>query len=214
MQVLINHSPLFTILALMAYSLDKAQILIVDDMHPMLSLTRSMLKAFGFKHIFVASNGQEAFDIVCKEDPDLIITDWIMEPMDGLELTRMIRRDRRAPNPYVPILLMTGFSAKNRVENARDAGATEFLVKPFSAMDLYKRVHQIIENPRQFVEVDEFFGPDRRRTKGRGFEGHRKRHDDPKDDIPLQDSDAQAGQDILKKLKEEARNIPKKDRER
>ncbi len=186
----------------MPYTLDKAKILIVDDMKPMLGLTKNILTIFGFKDIYTSHDATEAFDLVYKHDPDLIITDWIMEPMDGLEFTRRIRRDPRAPNPYVPIIMMTGFSSRLRVEGARDAGITEFLVKPFSSRDLYARVVQIIERPRQFVDTGAFFGPDRRRKDDSKYEGQRRREMDsqkPTDDKKISD--------ILKKLREEAKSI-------
>lgn len=159
----------------MAYKLENASILIVDDMSPMLQLVEAVLKSFGFDNIRTTSNGKNAFDLICRHDPDLIITDWVMEPMDGLELTRLVRKSPMAPNPYVPILIMTGFSARARVEAARDQGMTEFLVKPFTARDLYARVEQIIERPRQFVEADEFFGPDRRRRSDDRYGGPERR---------------------------------------
>ena len=185
----------------MAYKLEKVKILIVDDMQPMLDLTKSVLKIFGFKLVFTAPNAEEAFEIVCKEDPDLIITDWMMSPVDGLEFAKQVRRDPLSPNPYVPVLMMTGFSARFRVENARDAGITEFMVKPFSARDLYKRVVQIVERPRQFVEAGEFFGPDRRRKSDENYEGPRRRERDKLGEEKGENAD------ILKKLQQEARNV-------
>ena len=145
----------------MTYTFEKSKILIVDDMKPLLDLTKSILNIFGFHTIFTAEDTDEAFKILCKEDPDLVLTDWIIEPIDGLEFTEKIRRNPMSPNPYVPVLMMTGFSSKLRVENARDMGITEFIAKPFSAKDLYTRIVQIIEKPRQFVDTGTFFGPDR-----------------------------------------------------
>jgi PleD family two-component response regulator len=189
----------------MPYTLDKVKILLVDDMAPMLGLMYSILMSVGFKQVFRATNGEEAFDIVCKNDPDLIITDWMMNPMDGLEFTKKVRRHPASPNPYVPILMMTGFSSRPRVEGARDSGITEFLVKPFKAKDLCARITQIIEKPRQFVEAENFFGPDRRRRLEEGYVGARKRDDDPVEPPPGSDDSAQ--KDILKKLREEAKKI-------
>jgi len=189
----------------MAYTLEKAKLLVVDDMKPMLSLTASVLKIFGFKEVYTAENGEQAFDIVCKKDPDLIITDWIMDPMDGLELTQMIRKSPISPNPYVPVLMMTGFSSRLRVEKARDMGITEFLVKPFSSRDLYTRISQIIEKPRQFVDAGTFFGPDRRRRSDDDYEGPKRRGND-KMESGQQDSNAS---DILKKLQSEAKDLGK-----
>ncbi|MCK5284080.1 MAG: response regulator [Alphaproteobacteria bacterium] len=193
----------------MSYTLNKAKILIVDDMKPMLALTQSVLKIFGFKNVFVAGGGEEAFEIVCKEDPDIVITDWMMSPMDGLELASVIRRNPAAPNPYVPIIMMTGFSSRLRVENARDKGITEFLVKPFSSQDLYKRVVQIIERPRQFVDSGTFFGPDRRRKASADYKGPRRRGKEEKEEennTPKTEEQKRAA-NILKKLHEETKNI-------
>lgn len=193
----------------MTYNLKKARILLVDDMKPMLSLTKSVLSIFGFDEIYTAENGEEAFDLVCKHDPDLVITDWIMEPIDGLELTKMIRRNPLAPNPYVPVLMITGFSSRLRVEQARDQGITEFLVKPFSSRDLYARVVQIVERPRQFVDAGHFFGPDRRRRKTNDYEGPRRRDDDMQKDRNISSRERKRTEDILKKLREETKSVSK-----
>ena len=102
----------------------------------------------------------------------------MMHPTDGITLTKKLRNEPSSPNQYIPIILMTGFSEKKRVVQARDAGVTEFLVKPFTARDLYKRLAQIIERPRQFVRSEEFFGPDRRRKVDPVFNGPFKRESD------------------------------------
>lgn len=159
----------------MAYKFDKASVLIVDDMPPLLALTKSLLEIFGFKAIYTADNADKAFEIFCRERPDLVICDWQIEPYDGIELTMKIRKDPLSPNPYVPIILMTGYSATMRVRQARDIGVTEFLSKPFTAKDLYARIQHIIERPRQFVDARDFFGPDRRRRKIKDYEGPRRR---------------------------------------
>ncbi len=70
---------------------------------------------------------------------------------------------------------MTGFSERRRVFQARDSGVTEFLVKPFNARDLYRRISQIIERPRQFVRSEDFFGPDRRRKSLEEYQGAERR---------------------------------------
>lgn len=188
----------------MAYTLENARILIVDDMNPMLKLTQSVLGVFGFKDIIIAENGKEGFEKACAKEPDLIITDWMMPGMDGLEFTKKIRTHPTSPNPYVPIIMMTGFSSRLRVENARDIGITEFLVKPFTSHDLYARVRKIIEQPRQFVDAESFFGPDRRRRKDEDYEGPRRRD---VDSGPLTTSADQQKRtsDILKKLRQETK---------
>ena len=129
----------------------------------MTQITCALLKGFGVKEITVATDSERAFDRFREEKHDLVLIDWLIRPMDGIKLTEKIRMDGQSPNPFVPIIIMTGFSAKERVIKARDKGVTEFLVKPFTANDLYKRIDHVIMKPRQFVKSPDFFGPDRRR---------------------------------------------------
>ena len=79
--------------------------------------------------------------------------------MDGFELARRIRRDEDSPNPYVPIILCTGYTELGLVIAARDAGVNEVLAKPITANTLYNRIRTIIEEPRQFVQLDSFLRP-------------------------------------------------------
>ncbi len=162
----------------MAYQMHKISVLIVEDNLPMLEITKSLLLTFGIGHVITAQNGEIGFKRYCELNPDIVIADWMMKPVDGISLTRIIRNDPKSPNPYVPIILMTGFSEKRRVFQARDAGVTEFLVKPFNARDLYKRLIQVIERPRQFVKATDFFGPDRRRRSRGPYEGPMRRDTD------------------------------------
>lgn len=162
----------------MAYRLEAISVLIVEDNQPMLELAKSLLATFGVGQVHTAKNGEDGFKEFCKHNPDIVVADWMMKPMDGISLTRRIRNDPVSPNKFVPVILMTGFSERRRVVQARDAGVTEFLVKPFNARDLYRRLSQIIERPRQFVRSEDFFGPDRRRKAQDGYEGQFKRHTD------------------------------------
>lgn len=162
----------------MNYHFDDVKILVVEDNQPMLEITKTLLATFGVGTIVGARDGEEGFREYCELDPDIVIADWMMKPVDGISLARRIRNDLRSPNPYVPIILMTGFSEMRRVIQARDAGVTEFLVKPFTARDLYKRITQIIERPRQFVRSEDFFGPDRRRKSSTEYTGPLRRETD------------------------------------
>src|SRR3546814_4837598 len=83
--------------------------------------------------------------------------------MDGIGFVEWVRKNPAAKNVFVPIIMVTAQSEEWKVMKARDAGVTEFLVKPFSAKTMARRITVVVENPRQFVRTDEFFGPDRRR---------------------------------------------------
>lgn len=165
----------------MPLKLDKLSVLLVEDIAVMQKLIVSVLNELQIKNVNVCSNGADAFATFCRDNHDLVLSDWEMQPMDGIELTRKIRTDRTSPNPFVPIILLTGYSAKQRVIDARDAGVTEFLVKPFTAKDLAQRIAYVINRPRDFIESPAYFGPDRRRKTPPDYAGPFRRTDDQKD---------------------------------
>lgn len=159
----------------MSYEFRNISVLVVESNHAMFGLTKSVLTSFGVGQIYSAYGFEEGFRAFCRVNPDMIISDWLEEPHNGLELTKKIRTDKQSPNPFVPIILMTGYSMKKRVMMARDSGITEFLVKPFTAKALYQRIEQMIERPRQFVKGGTYFGPDRRRQRTGEYVGPERR---------------------------------------
>lgn len=162
----------------MSYQFHKITILVVEDSQPMLELVKKLLLTFGVGTVVTALNGEQGFQKYLESNPDIVLADWMMKPVDGISLARRIRNDPKTPNPFVPIILMSGFTERRRVFHARDSGITEFLAKPFTARDLYKRIHQIVERPRQFVRSEDFFGPDRRRRVDLAHRGPFRREDD------------------------------------
>lgn len=161
----------------MAYRFDKLSILVVDDTEPVLDVTAQALTILGVGKVLKAKDGHTAFDLYVRERPEVILTDWEMSPMDGLTLIEKIRNDELSPKRNIPIIMMTGYTASARVAKARDYGITEFLVKPFTANELSRRIAYVIDNPRDFVETEQFFGPDRRRRKSQDY-GDDKRDED------------------------------------
>lgn len=152
----------------MGMRIEGIRFLLVEDNDHMRRLVRLIIQSMGVESIIEARDGSDALVTMRQEGPpDILITDWMMSPMDGLELTRYIRKSEHSPNRFLPIIMMTGFAERKRVFAARDAGVTEFLVKPLSAISLFSRIQAIVEKPRQFVQVGEFFGPDRRAPQGR-----------------------------------------------
>lgn len=162
----------------MALNFEKLSVLVVEDTLPMLRLMNGVLATLGVRHLISATSGETGFNLFRKESPDIVISDWHMEPVDGIELTRMIRRDPLSPNRLAPVILVTGFGAVNRIGLARDAGVTEFMVKPFSANDLAKRLTYVINKPRDFIDAPEYFGPDRRRRRNPDYNGTLRREED------------------------------------
>ncbi len=146
-----------------AYNYRDLNVLIVDDNRLMRNLVRTVLFAFGVQDVMEAADGAAALKALQSFSADVVITDWEMEPLDGLDLTRIIRTADDSPNPFVPIIMLTGHTEIDRVHDARDAGVTEFLAKPVSSAMVYQRLVKIVENPRRFIRAGGFAGPDRRR---------------------------------------------------
>lgn len=159
----------------MAYRMNSIKVLIIEDNWHMRALAKSLLSAFGVEQIDAVADAEAGYALFVQNKHDLIIVDWMLDPMDGIEFTRLVRGDKQSPNPFVPIIMMTGYSEKKRVIEARDAGVTEFLVKPFTSRSLFARIEQIIERPRQFVRAPEYFGPDRRRLRNGPYDGSERR---------------------------------------
>tara|TARA_E500000318_G_scaffold16669_1_gene16987 strand:- start:1366 stop:1896 length:531 start_codon:yes stop_codon:yes gene_type:complete len=152
----------------------RLSVMIVEDSQPMREVLRAMLQSVGVKNIIDARDGQHAIRKLSEYQVDLIITDWVMEEMDGIELTRWIRNDQASPDEFLPIIMVSGHTESNRIEMARDAGVTEFMAKPLTGVGLIQRLVAVVEYPRPFVRTDDYFGPDRRR-KVESFTGEERR---------------------------------------
>lgn len=152
--------------------------LVVDDNAHMRSLLRALLNSIGVKEVAEAAHGGTALTILRERKSDLVLIDMQMQPMDGIEFTRQVRTSDLSPNPFVPIIMISGHTEKHRVLAARDAGITEFLAKPINTANLFARIAEIVERPRAFVRTEGFFGPDRRRRALDNFAGPWRRATD------------------------------------
>ena len=143
--------------------LQRLSVLIVEDNAHMRALVRTVLHGLGIMNVRDVGSGSEALEELESFQPSILIIDWMMEPMDGIELSNKVRTAEDSPNRFAPILMITAHTTRLHVETARDAGVDEFLAKPISAKGLYERVLAIVNNPRLFVRSEGYFGPDRRR---------------------------------------------------
>lgn len=153
----------------------RLRFVVIDDNAHMRRILRAMLLGLGTREVIEAEDGASGLEAFATHSPDIILCDWAMPIFDGLELTQMIRQPGGNANPFVPIIMLTGHSERNRVCAARDAGVTEFLVKPISANALHDRIVNVICNPRPFVRTAGYFGPDRRRSIVAGYAGPERR---------------------------------------
>ncbi len=153
----------------------RVMVLVVDDNHYMRVIVCTMLRSMGITLIREASDGIEALEIVRDWRPDVIVLDLMMEQLDGLEFTKLIRRGTDSPHPYVPIIMMTGHTDRRRVMEARDAGVNEFVAKPLTARALIDRMRSVVNNERGWVKSSNYVGPDRRRRNAADYKGPYRR---------------------------------------
>ena len=149
-------------------------VLIVDDERMTVNLLADLCLDIGFKPLHKAYDVKTALEIFEAEQPDVVFADLRMEPIDGLEFTLLLRDQNRSINPMVPIVMVTAYSERDKMIEARDAGVTEILVKPFTGKSVIRQLRSIIDYPRAFVLNDTYFGPDRRRAD-KLFEGSDRR---------------------------------------
>lgn len=158
------------------YDLKGVNFLVIEDEKHMCIMISNVLHTLGSTNVAQASDGEDAFKQLCTFHADILICDWMMQPMDGLEFTRLIRTAEHSPNPTLPIIMLTAHTEFSKVLEARDAGVTEFLPKPFSAHSLYKRICAVISHPRPFIHCETFDGPDRRYRLNTNWHGENRRH--------------------------------------
>ena len=170
---------------MVAYDLAKLRVLTVDDSPYMIKIIKAMLDAMGVGSILGVNSAGDVPAAMQDWQPDLLITDHLMEPVDGLALIEQIRRLESGRNRYIPIVLLTGNAKFEVVKAARHGvGADAVLVKPVSVARLHACIVALYESPRNFIETASYFGPDRR-AQDRPFEGPDKRGAPARQDQPI-----------------------------
>jgi len=114
------------------------KILIVDDVLSMRSLTKAILREAGFAHVFDAPDGQEALKLMQKVRVNIIICDWNMPVMSGLEFFKAVQEDPKLAG--TPFIMLTSSSEGSKVKEALAAGITAYMIKPFKPADLVKKI--------------------------------------------------------------------------
>ncbi len=126
----------------MAVNKDEMRILIVDDYKTMLRIIRNLLAELGFKNVDEATDGSTALETLRSKKYDLVISDWNMEPMTGLDLLREVRADEQLKP--MPFIMVTAESKTENVVAAKKAGVNNYIVKPFNAATLRSKVAAVI----------------------------------------------------------------------
>ncbi|ATR22966.1 Chemotaxis protein cheY [Roseomonas mucosa] len=119
-------------------------VLIVDDYKTMLRIIRNLLKQLDFENVEEASDGQEALSKLRAGNFGLVISDWNMQPMTGLDLLKEVRADARLKS--TPFIMITAESKTENVIAAKQAGVSNYIVKPFNAETLREKIAKVMQD--------------------------------------------------------------------
>jgi|SRR5579862_611587 two-component system, chemotaxis family, chemotaxis protein CheY len=117
------------------------RVMIVDDYNTMLRILRNLLRQLDFNNVEEATDGEEALAILKRNPADLIISDWNMTPMTGLDLLRHVRADAQLRR--TPFIMVTAESKTENVIAAKQAGVSNYIVKPFNAETLRAKIGSV-----------------------------------------------------------------------
>ena len=138
-------------------------LLIVDGNSYMRRTTRMMLMNLGAKAVLEAADGLAALESIRTCDPDIMLLDWDMPVLNGMEVMRIVRSPGVFPRPNLPIIMLTTRAQRADVHEALRAGAHEFLIKPTSPKALRDRLTSIVFKPRPMVRLGNYYVPEPRR---------------------------------------------------
>jgi CheY-like chemotaxis protein len=144
-------------------------ILIVDGNHYMRRVTRTMLMNLGAKSVIEAADGLAALEQIRNCDPDVMLLDWDMPVLNGMEVMHIVRSPGVFPRPNLPIIMLTNRAQRSSVFQALRAGVHEFLLKPTSPKALRDRLTAIAAKPRPMLKIGKFYVPQPRRMPA-GFD--------------------------------------------
>jgi CheY-like chemotaxis protein len=158
-------------------SLGSLSFLVLDDNANMAQIVKIVLKSFGATNVYEAKTVGEAFGLCRAHGVDIAFVDYVLPGLDGIAFTRLIRTASDSPNPYLPIIMLSAHTEQHRVKAARDAGATEFCAKPITALEIHRKIMDVVSRPRPFIRSTDFFGPCRRRRNDPAYAGPERRRD-------------------------------------
>lgn len=153
----------------------RLKVLVADPSPHMADLVASMLRTLGIKKIAEVSDSAAALFALGRQDYDVLLIDEALAPLDGVKLTRKLRQDAESSNQKAVIVMTFAIAEQRRIEEARDAGVTEFIRKPLSAAILASRIESALSHPRDFVAAEAYAGPDRRRKRAPVSGGERRK---------------------------------------
>lgn len=153
------------------------RVLIVEPSTAAARLLWDVLKGLGTRNIIIEPDEYGALEQARQMEPSLIFTERLGQRLDGERLVRTLRRSSLSCR-MAPIIMVTADATAASIKGARDVGVHEFLRKPFTSADLFRRIETVALKPRDWIEAVGYVGPDRRRFNAGAYAGPRKRRAD------------------------------------
>ena len=154
-----------------------SRVAIFDPLPASAKLASELLKQMGARQTVCATRTIKGLELIAHLDPQLILTEYNGPEFDGPDLVRRLRRSSLGPRK-APVIMLTSVATVDSIKAARDSGVHEFLRKPYTAKDLFRRVENVCLNPRVWIDAQMYVGPDRRRFNSGEFVGAKKRNSD------------------------------------
>jgi two-component system chemotaxis response regulator CheY len=117
-------------------------VLVVDDYKTMVRIVRNLLDQLGFKNVDEATDGPTALGLIRSKDYGLVLSDWNMSPMTGIEVLKAVRAEERTKD--LPFVMVTAEAKAENVIAARQAGASNYIIKPFTLAVLKQKLTAVL----------------------------------------------------------------------
>ncbi len=153
------------------------RVVIIEPNASSARLLTDIMKGLGSREVYVESDEERGLELLRDVEPGVIFTERTGPKLNGETLARRVRRSHMVCR-MAPIIMVTAEATASTIKGARDAGVHEFLRKPFTTGDLFKRVENVALKPRPWVEAVGYVGPDRRRFNSGEYSGAKKRRGD------------------------------------
>ncbi len=159
--------------------LKEKAILVVDDVKMMREVLKLSLSEVGANNFMEAPDAKRALNLVKQWQIELILLDWEMQPVSGIDFLKTLRRDEDPRIRQTPVIMVTSSTEVKRIIEARDHGIDGYLVKPVSPLKLQQALEKVLLHRRPFVESPGYIGPCRRTRNDPNYKGKERRESPP-----------------------------------
>ena len=153
------------------------RVMVIDPQPASAKLVGELIKEMGARQVVCLNRSARGLEAIASLDPHLICIEANGYEFDGVDLIHRLRRSQ-FPCRKAWVIMITSEATVESIKQARDAGVHEFLRKPFTAKDLFRRVENVVLKPRLWIDAQMYVGPDRRRFNSGEFAGAKKRRAD------------------------------------